>query len=149
MVLIVEAAGISERLAKFLFIIAYLSIAISIFALILTHNIIGIIWMVLLLILLILYGMGLGRFLLVSSIHLNEEGPLWLKPLLYACFTLIPILSASRQCRNKPQFGCLSNDWFGGREMFMDLFSFTLMAIITALSLIPLILNKKKQPAYP
>lgn len=136
-----EAACFSEKLAKFLYILAYLSITISIFALVLANNLLGLLWIILLGIFMVLFGIGFWRFTIISAIYLNEEGPVWFKPLLYFCLAAIPLLSTSSQCPEvKPNvkvYGCLSSELFKGRTMYNDFYSFTLMIIIAILSAIP------------
>lgn len=147
LVLIVEASGLSEKLAKFLYVIVYLSIAISVFVLLVSYNVLGPIFLILILILLVLYGFGFARFLIVSGYNLNEDGPAWMKPVIYGCLAFIPLLSTIRQCKgNRQAFGCLPNDYyFGGRVLYQDYFSFCLMFTIFLISLVPTILRKPQQ----
>lgn len=140
--LVTEAACFNEKLAKFLYIMAYLSIAISIYVLVFSHRMLGFIWLVILFIFMLAFGLGFWRFSIVSAIYLNEEGPVWFKPLLYFCLAAIPLLSTSSQCRDtKNLIGCLPNELFGGREMRNDFFSFTIMVIIALVSAVPYLLG--------
>lgn len=140
--LITEAACFSEKLAKLLYVMVYLSIAISIYALVFSHRLLGLIGLIVLLLFMICWGVGFWRFTIISSIYLNEEGPTWFKPLLYGCLAAIPILTTSSQCRDaKNLYGCLPNDLFGGRMMYNDFFSFMIMTIIAVVSAIPFLLG--------
>jgi len=140
--LITEAACFSEKLAKLLYVMVYLSITISIYTLVFSYRLLGIIGLIVLLLFMICWGIGFWRFTIISSIYLNEEGPTWFKPLLYGCLAAIPILTTSSQCREvKDPYGCLPNDLFGGRYMYNDFFSFTLMTIIAVISAIPFLLG--------
>lgn len=117
----------------------YLSITISVYAVLVTHNIIGPLWLIVLGLFMICWGVGFWRFTIISSIYLNEEGPVWFKPLLYGCLAAIPILTTSSQCRNvdKNIYGCLPNHLFGGRYMYNDVTSFVIMTTIAILSALP------------
>lgn len=140
--LVTEAACFSEKLAKFLYIMAYLSIAISIFVLVFSYRLLGIIGLILLLLFMVVWGIGFWRFTIISAIYLNEEGPTWFKPLLYGCLAAIPLLTTSSQCRDaKDLYGCLPNDLFGNRYMYNDVPSFILMTIIAVISAIPFLLG--------
>lgn len=136
--LVTEAACFSEKLAKFLYVMVYLSIAISIYALVFSYRLLGIVGLIVLLLFIICWGIGFWRFTIISAIYLNEEGPTWFKPLLYGCLAAIPLLTTSSQCRDtKNLYGCLPNDLFGGRIMYNDVFSFVLMTIIAVISSLP------------
>lgn len=136
--LVTEAACFSEKLAKFLFIMVYLSIAISVYALVFTHGLLGLVGLILLFVFIVCWGIGFWRFTIISAIYLNEEGPTWFKPLLYFCLAAIPLLTTSSQCRDaKNLYGCLPNDLFGGRIMYNDYFSFIIMTIIAVISALP------------
>lgn len=136
--LVTEASCFSEKLAKFLYIMVYLSIAISIYVLVFSHRLLGVIWLIILFIFIVCFGFGFWRFSIISSIYLNEEGPIWFKPLLYGCLAAIPLLSTSSQCRDaKNLYGCLPNEMFGGRTMYNDYFSFMIMTIIAIISALP------------
>lgn len=140
--LVTETACFSDKLAKFLYIMAYLSIAISIYVLVVSHRLLGIIGLIVLFLFMICWGIGFWRFSIISAIYLNEEGPVWFKPLLFGCLAAIPLLTTSSQCREaKNLYGCLPNDMFGGREMYNDIFSFVIMTIIAILSAIPYLLG--------
>lgn len=140
--LVTEAACFSEKLAKFLYITVYLSIAISVYVLVFSYRLMGIIWLVLLFILIVCFGIGFWRFTIISAIYLNEEGPTWFKPLLYGCLAAIPLLTTSSQCRDaKNLYGCLPNELFGGRTMYNDFFSFIIMTIIAVISAVPYLLG--------
>lgn len=140
--LVTEASCFSEKLAKYLYVMVYLSIAISICALVFSHRMIGIIWLILLLLFIISFGFGFWRFTIISAIYLNEEGPVWFKPLLYFCLAAIPLLTTSSQCRDtKNIYGCLPNDLFGGRMMYNDFFSFIVMIVIAVISALPYLLG--------
>lgn len=140
--LVTEAACFSEKLAKFLYVMVYLSIAIAIYSLVFSYRLIGIIWLILLFIFIICFGFGFWRFTIISAIYLNEEGPTWFKPLLYFCLAAIPLLTTSSQCRDaKNLYGCLPNDMFGGRYMYIDYFSFIIMTAIAVISAIPFLLG--------
>lgn len=143
--LVTEAASFSERLAKFLYIMAYLSIAISIYVLVFSHRLLDVLWLILLAILIISFGFGFWRFSIVSAIYLNEEGPTWFKPLLYFCLAAIPLLTTSSQCheiKNVKLYGCLPNDLFGGRTMYNDVFSFIILIIIAIISALPFLFGR-------
>lgn len=138
--LVTEAACFSERLAKFLYVMVYISIAISIYVLVFSHRLLGNIWLILLLIFIVCFGFGFWRFSIISAIYLSEEGPTWFKPLLYGCLAAIPLLSTSSQCReikNTVIYGCIPNDMFGGRIMYNDYFSFIIMTMIAIISALP------------
>lgn len=136
--LVTEAACFSEKLAKFLYIIVYLSIAISVWALVFMHRRLGIIGLLLLFLFIVCWGIGFWRFTIISAIYLNEEGPTWFKPLLYGCLAAIPLLTTSSQCRDaKNLYGCLPNDLFGGHVMYNDFFSFIIMTVIAVISALP------------
>jgi hypothetical protein len=136
--LITELACFSEKLAKFLYVMVYLSIAISIYVLVFSYKLLNIIGLIVLFLFMICWGIGFWRFTIISAIYLNEEGPTWFKPLLYGCLAAIPLLTTSSQCRDaKNLYGCLSNDLFGGRWMVNDYFSFTLMTVIAVISSLP------------
>jgi hypothetical protein len=136
--IITELACFSEKLAKFLYVMIYLSIAISIYALVFSYRLLGILGLILLFLFIVCWGIGFWRFTIISSIYLNEEGPTWFKPLLYGCLAAIPLLTTSSQCRDtKNLYGCLPNDLFGGRWMMNDYFSFTIMTIIAVISCLP------------
>jgi hypothetical protein len=136
--LITEMACFSEKLAKFLYVMVYLSIAISIYVLVFSYRLMNALGLIVLFLFIICWGIGFWRFTIISAIYLNEEGPTWFKPLLYGCIAAIPLLTTSSQCRDsKYLYGCLPNDLFGGRWMFNDYFSFTLMTIIAVISSLP------------
>lgn len=140
--LVTEAACFSEKGAKFLYVTVYLSIAISIYVLVFSYRLLGPLWLILLFIFIIAYGIGFWRFSIISSIYLNEEGPVWFKPLLYMCLAAIPLLTTSSQCRDaKNLYGCLPNELFGGRVMYRDFFSFIIMTIIAIISAVPYLLG--------
>lgn len=133
-----EAACFSEKHAKFLYVTAYLSIAISVYVLIFSHRLLGFLGLVLLFIFIVIFGLGFWRFTIISTIYLNEEGPVWFKPLLYFCLAAIPLLTTSSQCRDaKNLYGCLPNEYFGGRLMYNDFFSFAIMTAIAIISALP------------
>lgn len=137
-----EAACFSERLAKLLYTMAYLSIAISVYVLVFSHNLLGLLGLIILFLFMIAFGLGFWRFSIISAIYLNDEGPVWFKPLLYFCLAAIPLLTTSSQCREtKNLIGCLPNDLFGGRVMYNDFFSFTIMIIIAVVSALPYLLG--------
>lgn len=140
--LVTEAACFSDKLAKFLYIMAYLSIAISIYVLVFSHRLIGVLGLILLFIFIVLFGFGFWRFTIISAIYLNEEGPVWFKPLLYGCLAAIPLLTTGSQCRGaKNIYGCIPNDLFGGREMYNDYYSFVIMTLIAIISALPYLLG--------
>jgi len=117
---------------------AYLSIAISVYVLVYAHHMLNIFWLIILFIAIVCYGFGFWRFTIISAIYLNEEGPLWFKPLLYGCLAAIPLLTTSSQCRDaKNTYGCLPNELFGGRVMYNDFFSFIIMTVIAIVSALP------------
>lgn len=145
--LVTEAACFSDKLAKLLFVMAYLSIAISIYMLVFSHRLLGVLGLVILFIFIVLWGFGFWRFTIISSIYLNEEGPVWFKPLLYFCLAAIPILTTSSQCRDtKNLYGCLPNEYFGGRVMYNDFFSFIIMTIIAVISALPYLFGIPHNP---
>lgn len=136
--LVTEAACFSDKLAKFLYILAYLSIAISVYVMVFSHNLLHPLWLIVLFIFMISFGFGFWRFSIISAIYLNEEGPTWFKPLLYFCLAAIPLLTTSSQCREaKNVYGCLPDEYFGGRTMYMDVFSFVIMTVIAIVSALP------------
>lgn len=136
--LVTESACFSERLAKFLYVMVYLSIAISIYVLVFSHRLLGPLWLIVLFLFIIVWGIGFWRFTIISAIYLNEEGPVWFKPLLYGCLAAIPLLSTSSQCRDaKNTYGCIPNEYYGGRIMYNDIFSFVIMTIIAIISALP------------
>lgn len=136
--LVTESACFSEKLAKVLFVMAYSSIAISVLSLVLSGNLLDVIFCIILIIFIVLYGFGFWRFSIISAMYLNEDGPTWVKPAIYGLLAAIPFLSTSTQCLdNKNTVGCLPNEWFGGRVMYNDVASFVILTIITVLSLIP------------
>lgn len=140
--LVTEAACFSEKLAKFLYIVAYLSIAISIYATVFSYRLLGVIGLIVLFLFMVCWGIGFWRFTIISSIYLNEEGPTWFKPLLYGCLAAIPLLTTSSQCREaKNLYGCLPNDLFGNRVMENDYASFIIMTIIAVISCIPFLIG--------
>lgn len=136
--LVTEAACFSDKLAKFLYVMAYLSIAITVFTFVSFHDLLGVLGLILLFIFIVLFGFGFWRFSIISAIYLNEEGPVWFKPLLYGCLAAIPILTTSSQCREaKNVYGCMPNDYFGGRIMEPDFYSFVIMTTIAIISALP------------
>lgn len=140
--LVTEAACFSNKLAKFLFVIVYISVVVSIFSLVMSHNLLGPLGFLLWLIFAILWGFGFWRFSIISAIYLNEEGPTWFKPLLYFCLAAIPLLTTSSQCRDTRNIvGCIPNEWLGNRWMYNDFYSFTLMIIIAIFASIPFLLG--------
>lgn len=140
--LVTETACFSERLAKFIYVMAYLSIVIPICALVISRGLLNIIWVLLLLLFVISFGIGFWRFTIISAIYLNEEGPVWFKPLFYFCLAAIPFLSTSARCQDDRNiWGCLPNDLYGGRIWVHDLYSFVIMIIIALLSAIPYLLG--------
>lgn len=140
--LVTEAACFSEKLAKLLYVMVYLSIAISIYAMVFSYRLLGFVGLIVLFLFMICWGIGFWRFTIISSIYLNDEGPTWFKPLLYGCLAAIPLLTTSSQCREaKNLVGCLPNDLFGGRYMYIDVFSFIIMTIIAVISAIPFLIG--------
>ena len=113
-----------------------------------TDSLLGTIGYVLLIIFFIMFCVGFWRFTIISSYYLNEDGPVWFKPLLYGCLAVIPLLSAGSQCRdnNKNVVGCLPIELFGGRMVLIDWFSFTIMTIITIISALPFLFGGTHQP---
>lgn len=143
--LVTESASFSEKVAKLLYICAYISISLSVYALVFNHGIIGPFWLIVLFLFIIAFGFGFWRFSIISTIYLNEEGPVWFKPLLYFCLAAIPLLTTSSQCRETPKhvhvYGCLPLTMFGNRIMYNDFYSFTLMIIIAIISALPYLLG--------
>lgn len=132
--LVTEAACFSEKLAKFLYVMVYLSIAISIYALVFSYRLLGIVGLIVLFLFIICWGVGFWRFTIISAIYLNEEGPTWFKPLLYGClahltedemYDMIKSNFERHYTTNRAPFGLYFHTiWFKEKRNFKALMRF-------------------------